>query len=404
MTGMQRASARRLIRTAALLGLVFCLTGCSYTGLNSFSLPFTKGNGGDAREITVQVSNAANLVPNAEVKYRELTVGSVRKITLDDWTPTLTIGIEGDVQIPADVVAAVAQKSLLGAEYLELKDPSPDEAAPTAAVLEDGDVIGLDRTSRYPETEEVLSAAAMMLNGGGLPQLQTIAREANLALDGNTAEVQSFIRRMATFTGALDRQRGEIVSTLEQLDRLSTGLNKHDDKVKRALDELPQGVAVLAGERPALVRAMRAVDKFGVTFRRVVGLNDDKLAVLLRNFEPLMNALANQGPDVATIPQVLTYPFPTERIGKSITSDYMNLDATIELNAPSLLKAFGPTVGLDGLLPGVVGGTPAGTASDSDNPLTSPLKILDGTPLESTINSLLEGLDLDGLLGSGGGR
>ena len=40
----------------------------------------------------------------------------------------------------------------------------------------------LERTNRNPEIEEVFGALSMLLNGGGLEQIQQITRELNLAL------------------------------------------------------------------------------------------------------------------------------------------------------------------------------------------------------------------------------
>ena len=60
-------------RTPALAAVALCaaltLSGCSFTGLNSYSLPFSKGGSSDSVQATVLLENATNLVPNSEVKY-----------------------------------------------------------------------------------------------------------------------------------------------------------------------------------------------------------------------------------------------------------------------------------------------------------------------------------------------
>ena len=50
--------------------------------------------------------------------------------------------------------------------------------------LGNGDVIGLDDSGRNPEVEEVFSALALLLNGGGVGQLKTISTELNSAFGG----------------------------------------------------------------------------------------------------------------------------------------------------------------------------------------------------------------------------
>jgi len=389
--------AMLLPRTAALLVAGLFLSGCSFTGLTDLQLPFTKGRGDDAIKVTVVLDNATNLVPNAEVKYRELTVGSVHAIHLEDWKAVLEIGLEPDAKVPDDVTARVAQKSLLGAEYLELRDPQRRRPSTEPGYLASGAQIDLDRTGRYPETEEVLSAAAMMLNGGGLPQVQTIAREVNQMLDGRTANVRSFIRSFGEFADRLERQRTSIVGTLEELDRFSSGIQRQRTRIRGALDDLPAGVEALALERKDLVRAMRAVTRFGSTFDRVVASNDQDVALVLRNIEPLLSALANQGPSLAHAPEAAVYPFTVRGLRRVVTSDYMNLHATIEINAARLLRGWASATPLDGLLPGLVDGTPTGTADDEGNPLTDPLSGLNNGSLGGVVDGLTDGVD--GLLG-----
>lgn len=379
---------------AALLGILVAVTlsGCSWTGLNGISLPLTKGGDDDNIEITVELENAANLVSNSEVKYDEVTIGSVRKIELKDWVATLTIGLEGDAQVPADVTAAVAQKSLLGAEYLELKDPPPGTTRTTVAVddyLEDGDEIGLQRTGRYPETEEVLTAASMLLNGGGLPQLQTISHELNAAFGGRSEEIRSFMTTVSRFTARLDRQRDNIAATLQQLGRLSEAVVVDKDKVARLLKALPRGFRTISEERAQLVRTLRAVGDFGKIAHRVVNGTERDFQQNIDNLAHITRELADHGETLADSFDALTYPFNTRDADNVIYGDYMNLITEIEVSAEHLTDHWLGGTPLDGLFPAIVGGTPTGPAVDAEDPLSV-------APLDDLLD------DIDGLLSGGG--
>ncbi len=385
----------RLAKSACVAVLVGALTsGCGWTGLNSVSLPFTKGRGADDVTITVQLANAANLVPNSEVKYDEVTIGSVRKIELKDWTATLTVGLEGDTQVPADVTAKVAQKSLLGAEYLALADPAPATAAATVAqgpFLQTGDVIGLDHTGRYPETEEVLSAASMLLNGGGLAQVRTITHELNSALTGRTQDVKSFMRTVSAFTSRLDRQRDNIAATLLQLDRLSRAVVRDRGKVDNALTELPKGFRLLESERAQLVTTLRSLDKFGRVAHRVIGSTKVGLQQNLANLRPIMTAVAAHGKELAGSFDALTYPFNTRASNRIIFGDYMNLITTIEVRPGDLTRDWLGGTPLDGLFTGFIAGTPTGPAEDATDPLSG--EPLSGPPDLPDLGGLTGGSD-----------
>ncbi len=379
--------ARILALGAATAMLV---SGCSWTGLNSVSLPFTKGGGDDNIEITVQLDNAANLVPNSEVKYDEVTVGSVRKIELKDWVATLTVGLEGDVKIPDDVIATVAQKSLLGAEYLELKDAGRDDVAPPS-YLATGDVIGRERTDRYPETEEVLSAASMLLNGGGLPQMRTIAHELNAALGGRGQDIRSFMKTVSAFTARLDRQRDNIAGTLTQLNRLSQTVTGDQEKIDHLLEQVPQGLEVLSAERRQLVRTLRSIDDFGVVAHRVITGTKRDFQANLNDLAKITKALAESGDTLAHSFDALTYPFNTRAADQIVHGDYLNLISEIEVSPGDLTEHWLGGTPLDGLFPAIIGGTPAGPAADASDPLSGdPLKgLLDGAG--DTLGSITKG-------------
>ena len=74
------------------------------------------------------------------------------------------------------------RSSLLGEKYVALE--AADRARSPTGRLADGDTIALADTGRNPEVEEVLGALSFLLSGGGVAQLGTITREANLVMSG----------------------------------------------------------------------------------------------------------------------------------------------------------------------------------------------------------------------------
>ena len=73
----------------------------------------------------------------------------------------------------------------------------------------------------------MLGALSLLLNGGGVGQLQTITRELNKTLARARGRGPLGARtRSATFSGQLDRHKQDIVRALEALNRLSTSLNQ----------------------------------------------------------------------------------------------------------------------------------------------------------------------------------
>ena len=197
---------RRAQRVAAAAAAVVLLGGCGFRGASSLSLPGGADTGDDPYTVEVEFLDVLDLVPQSGVRVADVPVGRVESIELDpdDWTALVTISVNRDVELPANAVAAIQQSSLLGEKYVELAPPGNEEPQ---GRLDDGARIGLDRTNRNVEVEELLGALSLVLNGGGLAQLQTINRELGDALEGREAEIKDTLDQLDTFIGGLDAQK-----------------------------------------------------------------------------------------------------------------------------------------------------------------------------------------------------
>src|SRR4051812_26606183 len=177
---------RQMRQAAALLVSALLLGGCGFRGAYSFDLPGGADLGDRPYTVEVEFLDVLDLVPQSGVRVADVPVGRVEEIELgDDWTAVVTVSVNRDVELPANAVAAIQQSSLLGEKYVELAAPGNEQPQ---GELEDGDRIPLERTNRNVEVEELLGALSLVLNGGGLAQLQTINRELGAALEGRESE------------------------------------------------------------------------------------------------------------------------------------------------------------------------------------------------------------------------
>src|SRR3546814_20653811 len=104
-------------------------------------------------------------------------------------------------------------------------------------------VIPVERTGRYPETEEVLASAATLLNGGGLGQVRTITRELNKAMGGREGDLRSLIDNLDTLATTLDDQSGSTTAAMAGLDRLLGTFAEQGSSDAGALEERTVGKA-----------------------------------------------------------------------------------------------------------------------------------------------------------------
>jgi phospholipid/cholesterol/gamma-HCH transport system substrate-binding protein len=340
--------ARVLVPVLLLGGL---LSGCSFGGVQSLTLPGGTGTGGDATTIVVELPDIGTLTNNAEVKVGDVAVGTVTGLSVADWHAEAEISLEPDVELPANALAKVGVNSLLGSSYVELSAP------PTGAQgrLESGDRIPLDRSRAYPATEQVLASASVVLNGGGLEQLSTITKELGNALSGNDLAIRDLLPRVDSFVGALNSQRSDIIAAIQDVDRLSQRFADRRGTITRALDELGPALTALSEERPQLTKALAELRALGDVATPVLSAARADLTANLSDLVPALRALSRAGDSLARgLGYAVTFPFPTDTVDEAVVSDYHNLFLTVDLTADAFVDGFLTPEGQLGL-PGLPG-------------------------------------------------
>jgi phospholipid/cholesterol/gamma-HCH transport system substrate-binding protein len=384
---------RRTRRAGAIAALLCCtlsLTACDYRGLNDFTLPGVPGVGDGAYTVEIEMRNVADLVPNNPVRVGDQPVGNISDVRLDGWNAVVTVTLDGDVQLPANVTAKVGQTSLLGAKYVELDEPTD---APVGR-LTDGARIGLERAGKYPETEEVLASVATLLNGGNLQNIKTITRELNKALGGRTDDFRSLLTELETFSRGLDDQKQDITRAIDGLDRLAARFAEGDQKIDGALQSIPPALAVLNRERAHLTDSLVALGEFGKATDAVVAESSDNLARNLDNLTPALRGLADADRSLTDSLGLLgTIIFPLRNFGETFQGDYINFWLTLDLTLGTLDQNFltgtpaqGQLIRLQEIMKA------GGNALEAANPLTAPvLPPEPGAPIAEPGLDLLDG-------------
>jgi phospholipid/cholesterol/gamma-HCH transport system substrate-binding protein len=373
------AAGRRLVTPRRLVALIAApavlVAGCGFRGLYDAPLPGGAPLGDRPYRVSVEFADVLDLVPQSAVKVNDVAVGRVERIELAGWHARVRVAVRGDVTLPANARAELRQSSLLGEKYVSLGPPTGE--APTGR-LADGAVIPLAHSGRNPEVEEVLSALALLLNGGGLPQLRTINRELGQAMQGREPALRATLAELRTLTAGLDRQRADIVRAIDSLDRLTATVAARRQVIATALDTLPGALTVLADQRAALTRMLVALDNLGAVAVRVIEASRDDTVAALHALRPTLTQLAAAGRDLPNALELLvTYPFP-RAVSGAVRGDYTNLSVTADLSVADLL---GNLLGRYAARATAAGRTGARSARTGDGlPLVGELPTIPGLP------------------------
>lgn len=326
-----------LTRLAATV-VALAVGGCGFQGVNSLPLPGAVGSGAGGSVYHLEFANVGTLEPNSPVLINDVVVGSVGAMTFSDWRINVDVSLRPDVAVPANAVATIGQTSLLGSMHVALDPPIGE---PPRGRLAPGATVELDETATYPSTEQTLSSLAAVVTGGGLGQIGDIIRNLTLALSGREGDVRELLTRLDTFVGTLDRQRDNIIASIESLNRLAVTLADQRDVITRALTKIPPALDVLIAERPTITTAL---DRLRVFSDTATGLVDDTRADLvtdLRNLEPTLRSLADVGADLDTaLAFIPVFPFGQDLIDRGVRGDYINFFGELDFTYPRLKRSL----------------------------------------------------------------
>jgi phospholipid/cholesterol/gamma-HCH transport system substrate-binding protein len=328
-------TSRRSVSAVAVAGVVVvALSGCGWRGANSLPLPGTEGHGPGAYTIQAQLPDVDNIERNSRVRVGDVTVGTVTKVERQGWHALLTMTINGDVHLPANATATLGQTSLLGSKHIEL---APPKDAPPQGSLDNGSLIPLSAGRAYPTTEETLAAVSMLLNGGGIGQVQDITEALSTAFAGRENDLRSLIEQLDKFVGNLNDQIDDIIAATESLDNLVGQFADQKPVIDKALKTIPEALSVLRDQRQNMADALDSVGKFSALAADSVNQTKDSVVKELNQLGPVLQSLADAGPALTrSLSLLTTFPWVKEDVDKWFRGDSANIIAVFDFTLSRL--------------------------------------------------------------------
>jgi len=342
----------RLIVGGGRRGLVFLLAAlvlvsCDWRGIANLPLPVGRGTGSKHLTIYVQMPDTLALNTNSRVRVADVWVGTVRDIRLKNWIATLTLEVDPSVKLPANATAKIGQTSLLGTQHVELAAPPNPSPQP----LKSGDTIPLMNSSAYPTVERTLASVAVILNGGGIPNLDVIQTEILNILDGHVDQVREFLKRLDTFTAELNRQRDDLTRAIDSTNQLLTIVANRNDTLDRVLTDIPPLIQHFADTRDLFADAIESLGRFSDVANRALSDTRPNLHQSLQSLQRPLSQLDRASPYVVGALKLgLTAPFNIDYVSKVIRGDYVNVSGALDLTLSAMDNTLLSGTGLSGSL------------------------------------------------------
>ncbi|MCV7399960.1 virulence factor Mce family protein [Mycobacterium fragae] len=347
--GGTRTDRGRLVKRAlALLVTVVVLTSCgNWRGISNVPLPGGPGSGPGSYTIYVQIPNTLALNGNSRVLVADVFVGTVRAINLKNWVATLTLDLDKGVRLPKNATAKIGQTSLLGSQHVELAAPPNPSPQP----LENGDTIPLKNSSAYPSIEQTLASLAMVLRGGGIPNLEVLQNEVYKILTGRAHQIRDFLHKLDTFTGKLNQQRGDVTRAIDSTNRLLGYVGGRADVLDRALTEFPPLIRHFEDQRDLFADTVDAVGRLSDVAGQTLSAARGDLHQDLQSLQRPLKQLGLAAPYlVDALKLLLSPPFDINSVPKIVRGDYINVSGSLDLTLSTIDNAVFSGTGISGML------------------------------------------------------
>lgn len=285
---------------AVMVAAALVTAGCSSSGLASLPLPHP-GLSGDGYSITAVFENALNVPAFAKVRLAGADVGQLETLEARDYTAVATLRISDGVRLPEGTRVELRSATPLGDVFIAVQPPA--NAPSNAPLLKDGDTIGIKNTAAAATVENLLTGAAVLVNGGAVQNLTDIINGAGKAAGDNGGKnFGQLVDKTNRLLGTMDRRTDQISDSLTALSGLSKRIDAKNDVINQlmvaaapATDTLAQQTTQIAD---LVVQAGSATEMLN-KFPSIAGTDTSGRSVIAD-----LNTISSAFNDVAVNPDV----------------------------------------------------------------------------------------------------
>ncbi len=277
----------RTVRVQVVIFVVASLVAISYMSVRYVGVLRMLGQSG--YDVQVELADSGGIFTNAEVDYRGVPVGRVGAMKLTATGIEVTLKINSARNIPSDVEAVVANRSVIGEQYVDLQPKTN-----SGPYLKDGSRIPQSATQLPPPLSTLLLSSNQFLQSIPIHSLQTTVNELYLANQNLGPNLQRLLTTsQAFFTTATQnlpttidlinagktvlatqqQEAGAITTFSANLKLFNQQLAASDGDIRRVIYTTPAAAAQLSGpdHRPEQL-AQLAGDQPAHDHQRVLGL------------------------------------------------------------------------------------------------------------------------------------
>jgi phospholipid/cholesterol/gamma-HCH transport system substrate-binding protein len=248
--------------------------------------------------ITGYFASAVGLYPGDDVRVVGVPVGRIESIEPRAENVKITMSVNRDVPLPADVHAVLMAPNIVSARVIQLAP-----AYTGGERLADGAVLGEDRTAVPVEWDEVkkeltqLSAQLAPEQGKLNGALSAVVNQAADTFDGNGDSFRSALRELSATAGRLGDSRTDLFGTVKNLQVLVEALSGSNEQIVQFTDHVAAVSAVLAESSADLDVTLGTLNQALRDVRGFLHDNNDALIAQVNKLSEFAKLLSDKSED-----------------------------------------------------------------------------------------------------------
>jgi phospholipid/cholesterol/gamma-HCH transport system substrate-binding protein len=243
--------------------------------------------------VTAYFADAAGIVEGDNVTVAGLIAGTVKDTRIEEGRVAMELGIEDAVELSADSSAEIVIETLLGRRSVSVADGE------SAEMLQDGDVIPMDRTTTPIDITELNDISVRLLEESDADAFEAFLRDIAEITEGKSQEVTALIGGLNRVLEAVDSRRVQLSRLIGSLRTLATTFGQRDDRIVSLIDNLDVVLGNLEQRQEQLQTLLESTSTASVETADLVRRNRAVLDSTLTNLHRDLQVMEKHQLDLA---------------------------------------------------------------------------------------------------------
>jgi phospholipid/cholesterol/gamma-HCH transport system substrate-binding protein len=256
----------------------------------------TACSGSETIEATAAFDDVGDLVTGAPVTMADISVGKVSGIRLEGSEAIVTLELDPEAEIPADVIARVRRTSVLGERIVDLVPSGTEDGG---ALLADG--ADISETEVRTDLEDLVDEGSEVLGAVAASDLAVMIDQGGRGFGGRGEELRSILNSYSELVGAYAR-RGEMLKNLiSNLDEFNATVASEAESHRQAVRSTARSVEVLSEESAELERSIVSLNRLAKGGKDIFDEHLDEMKNFFSQSRIILGTLEGQQRDIENL-------------------------------------------------------------------------------------------------------